>query len=61
MIDLLVALGLVLVLEGLMWALAPQMGLRFLLAASQMPEQQLRIAGGVAAIAGFAIVWLIRG
>ena len=44
MSDLLVAIGLVLVIEGLLWAAAPQLGLRLLAAAAQMPEQALRMA-----------------
>ena len=36
------AVGLVLVIEGLLWAAAPQLGLRLLAAAAQMPEHTLR-------------------
>ena len=61
MTDLVVAFGLVLVIEGLMWAAAPQLGLKFLAAAAQMPEATLRTAGAVAVAAGFVIVWLTRG
>ncbi|MET0192701.1 MAG: DUF2065 family protein, partial [Hyphomicrobiaceae bacterium] len=39
MSDILVAIGLVLVLEGLLWASAPHLALRLLAAAAQMPEQ----------------------
>ena len=39
MSDILVAIGLVLVIEGLLWAAAPQLALRLLAAAAQMPEQ----------------------
>jgi uncharacterized protein YjeT (DUF2065 family) len=59
--DLLVALALVMVIEGLVWAAAPQLGLRLLVAAAQMPEHTLRTAGAVAVAAGIAIVWLVRG
>jgi len=59
--DLLVAVGLVLVIEGLLWALAPGFGRRMLDAASQMPESSLRTAGAVAVAAGVLIVWLARG
>ncbi len=45
MSDLLVALGLVLVLEGLLWALAPQLGRQLLAAAAATPEASLRKAG----------------
>lgn len=61
MSDLLVAFGLVLVIEGLLWALAPRFGIRVLEAASEMPENALRTAGAVAVASGVVIVWLVRG
>ena len=60
MSDLLVAIGLVLVIEGLLWALAPGFGRRMLDAAAQMPESSLRTAGATAVAAGVLIVWLVR-
>jgi uncharacterized protein YjeT (DUF2065 family) len=59
--DLGVAIGLVLVIEGLVWALAPRLGRRLLEVASETPEQSLRLAGTVAVAAGVLLVWLIRG
>jgi len=59
--DLLVGFGLVLVIEGLLWALAPGFGKRLLEAASQMPEQNLRTVGALAVAVGVFIVWLVRG
>ena len=59
--DLLVAFGLVLVIEGLLWALAPNFGRRLLEAASEMPENSLRTAGAVAVAVGVGVVWLVRG
>jgi uncharacterized protein YjeT (DUF2065 family) len=61
MTDLVAAGGLVLVIEGLLWATAPQLGLRLLVAAAQMPEAQLRLAGAVTTAAGVAVVWFVRG
>jgi uncharacterized protein YjeT (DUF2065 family) len=61
MTDLLAAGGLVLVIEGLLWAAAPRLGLRLLIAAVQMPEAQLRVAGAVTMAAGVAVVWFVRG
>ena len=61
MSDLFVAVGLVMVIEGLLWAAAPQLALRLLAAAAQMHEQALRTAGAAAVAAGVVIVWLIRG
>lgn len=59
--DLLVALGLVLVIEGLIWAVAPDTGRRLLEIASQTPNGSLQIAGWCAVVLGTAIVWLLRG
>ena len=56
MSDLVVAIGLVMVIEGLLWAAAPQLGLKLLAAAEHMPERTLRTAGTVAVAAGFVIV-----
>jgi uncharacterized protein YjeT (DUF2065 family) len=61
MSDLLVAFGLVMVIEGLLWAAAPQLGTRLLETAAHTPEQTLRAAGAAAVAVGVIIVWLIRG
>lgn len=61
MTDLLVALGLVLVIEGLIWALAPEFGRSLLAAAAATPDQSLRTAGWVAIALGAFVVWMIRG
>ncbi|MFM9943370.1 MAG: DUF2065 domain-containing protein [Hyphomicrobiaceae bacterium] len=61
MSDLIVALGLVLVIEGLLWAAFPKVGLRMLTSASAMPEQALRIAGALSIALGVLVVWLVRG
>ncbi len=54
------ALGLVLVFEGLLYALVPGQLKRMMMAMQQLSDDQLRI-GGVAAVAlGVAIVWLVR-
>ena len=59
--DLLVGLGLVLVIEGVLWATAPQFGLKVLVAAAQLPEAVLRTAGTAAVVLGVIVVWLVRG
>jgi uncharacterized protein YjeT (DUF2065 family) len=61
MSDLVVGLGLVFVIEGMLWALAPQMGTRLLEAAATTPTATLRGYGWTAVAAGAAIVWLVRG
>jgi uncharacterized protein len=61
MSDFIVAIGLVMVIEGLLWAAAPQLGLKLLAAAAHTPEHALRAAGAAAIAAGFVLVWLVRG
>ncbi len=61
MSDLAVAIGLVLVIEGLLWALAPGAARSMLEMASAQPESSLRKGGWIAVLIGAAIVWLIRG
>jgi uncharacterized protein YjeT (DUF2065 family) len=59
--DAFVALGLVLALEGVLYAAFPEGMRRALAMALALPADQLRIAGLVAAVLGVGIVWLIRG
>lgn len=59
--DLITAIGLVFVIEGLIYALAPGVMKRMAAMASGMEESQLRIAGLAAAAFGVVVVWLIRG
>lgn len=59
--DLIVGAGLVLVFEGLIWAISPAFAVRMLVAAAEVPERSLRIGGAVAVAAGVALVGLARG
>lgn len=59
--DIAVALGLVLVIEGLLYALFPGQLKQMLLALLKMPEEQLRVAGLAAMAAGVLVVWVARG
>lgn len=61
MSDLAVGLGLVLVIEGLLWALAPDLGRRILAMTAETPERELSIAGWIAVAAGLVVVWFVRG
>jgi uncharacterized protein YjeT (DUF2065 family) len=61
MSDLVVGIGLVLVIEGLIWALAPAAGLRMLVVAASTPQASLRLAGLGAVALGVGVVWLVRG
>lgn len=58
--DVLLALGLVLVIEGLLYALVPGHLKAMMLTLQKLSDDQLRI-GGVAAMAlGVAVVWAVR-
>ena len=59
--DFLVALGLVLVLEGLVFAAGPGMAKRAMASALDTPDSLLRIVGIVTAVVGLVVVWLVRG
>ncbi len=59
--DLIVGIGLVLVIEGLLWAAFPGLARQALEAVSAAPEASVRIAGAVAIAIGVVVVWLVRG
>jgi uncharacterized protein YjeT (DUF2065 family) len=61
MSDLVVAIGLVLVIEGLLWSLWPGLGRKLLDATAGAPESSLRMAGAAAVALGLVVVWLVRG
>lgn len=58
--EVLTALGLVLVIEGLLYALVPSHLKAMMQTVQKLSDDQLRM-GGVAAMAiGVAVVWLVR-
>jgi len=59
--DFLVAIGLVLAIEGLMFAALPGTAKRLAASALEVPDGALRIAGVLSALLGVLIVWSIRG
>ena len=59
--DVLTALGLVLVIEGLTFAAAPNSAKRALATLLLQPAGLLRAFGVVAMLAGLALVWVVRG
>jgi uncharacterized protein YjeT (DUF2065 family) len=61
MSDLVVGIGLVLVIEGLLWALVPNLATRMLEAVASVSPNALRIAGWSSVLIGLALVWIIRG
>lgn len=58
--DFLAALGLVLVIEGVLYAAAPERMKRMAAAIQPVPPAALRIGGLVAAMLGLGLVWLVR-
>jgi len=61
MSDFVTAIALVLVLEGLLWALTPDAMKRAAVMALSLENNQLRGGGLVAAAGGVFLIWLIRG
>lgn len=61
MSDLVVAIGLVLVIEGVLWAMLPRTARQALQAMALTPEPVLRAAGAAAVAVGVVLVWLVRG
>ncbi|KAF0121732.1 MAG: hypothetical protein FD152_3765 [Xanthobacteraceae bacterium] len=59
--DFVVALGLVLVIEGLILAAFPSRIRDALETMRVTPDQQLRIVGLVAAVLGVGVIWWMRG
>ncbi len=59
--DVLTALGLLLVIEGLTFAAAPEKAKRALAALLLQPAGLLRAVGVVAMVAGMVLVWAVRG
>jgi len=54
------ALGLVLVIEGLLYALVPGQLKQMMVAMQGLSEDHLRIGGVVAVALGVGVVWLMR-
>lgn len=61
MTDLLLALGLVLAIEGTLYALAPETMRNMMRQLMEIPSDTLRVGGVVALAFGVGIVWLVRG
>jgi uncharacterized protein len=61
MLDLATAVALVLVLEGLLWAVSPGTMKRAAAMALALADEKLRLGGLVAVALGVLLVWLMRG
>ena len=58
--DLIIALGLLLFLEGILYALFPSKMKNMLMKLKTIKDGQLRISGLIFAIIGFLIIWYIK-
>ena len=61
MTQFIVAIGLVLVIEGLLFAAFPGFARRLAATALESPEMSLRVAGLISAVLGIVLIWLVRG
>jgi uncharacterized protein YjeT (DUF2065 family) len=61
MSEFLVAIGLVLAIEGLIFAAFPKTAKRLAASALESPEGALRIAGIISAAVGIVLIWIVRG
>jgi uncharacterized protein YjeT (DUF2065 family) len=61
MTDFLVAIGLVFVIEGLVFAAFPGSAKKAISAVVDTPDLSLRIIGIGSAVLGLIVVWLVRG
>jgi hypothetical protein len=60
MSDFLAALGLVFVIEGLIFAAFPEAAKRAMASVLETPDISLRVIGIGSAIVGLVLVWLVR-
>ena len=58
--ELIIAFGLFLFIEGILYAIFPSKMKNMLLKLNEIDEKQLRIGGFLFALIGFVIIWYIR-
>jgi uncharacterized protein len=61
MTDFIVAIGLVFVIEGLIFAASPEAAKKAMAHVLETPDGALRVVGVASAILGVVLVWLVRG
>jgi hypothetical protein len=59
--DILTGIALVLVIEGLVYALAPSLVERLLEALREIPVEQRRMLGLLTTLTGVVLLWVLRG
>mgnify|MGYP003632629046 FL=1 len=60
-VEIISAIGLLLAVEGALYAAFPGYMRRVLASLSVQPDQALRVAGLLSLISGVVIVWMVRG
>ena len=58
--ELIIAIGLLLFIEGILYALFPSKMKNMLKIIEKLPVSQLRVSGFLFALAGFLIVWYFK-
>lgn len=58
--EIITAIGLVLVVEGLVYALAPSLVERMLEALRSLPESARRNLGALTVVTGLILLWIVR-
>ena len=58
--ELIIAIGLLLFIEGMLYALFPSKMKNMLKVIEKLPANQLRISGLIFAVIGFVIVWYFK-
>ena len=61
MSDFFVAIGLVLALEGLLFAAFPGAAKQAMASVMESPDNVLRIVGLASALIGIVVIWFVRG
>jgi len=59
-VDFLIGVGILFVLEGVLFAASPAFMRRAMKSAMEMPDNILRAVGIASAVAGLLLIWLIR-
>lgn len=58
---LLTALSLIFVIEGLLYALFPDLVRKLMAMAVMLPVPRLRLFGAAMALSGLSLIWMLRG
>jgi uncharacterized protein len=59
-VDFLIGVGILFVLEGILFAASPSFMRRAMKSALEMPDNILRTVGIVSAVVGLILIWLVR-